>query len=58
MTALFVIKFGSDEIKTVGGVAIWNFQPHMILCLQKIQSAIKFLIFGISPKKVIVYIPS
>ncbi len=45
-TTLFIIKSGSARIKTVGGVAFWNFQPHMVLCLQKFQSAIKFLTFG------------
>ncbi len=29
MTALFIIKFGSDRIKTVGRVAFWNFHPHV-----------------------------
>ncbi len=32
MTALFIIKFGSEQMKTVGGVAFWNLQSHMILC--------------------------
>ncbi len=34
MTALFIIKFGSeasDWIKTVGGVAFGNLEPHMVL---------------------------
>ncbi len=26
MTTLFIIKFGSDRIRTVGGVAFWY--PH------------------------------
>ena len=32
MTAVFIIKFGPYRITTVGGVAFWNFQPHMVLC--------------------------
>ena len=32
MTALFITKFGSDRMKTVGGAAFWNFQLHMVLC--------------------------
>ncbi len=31
MTALFMGKFGSDEMKIVGVTAFWNFQPHMVL---------------------------
>ena len=31
MTAVFIIKFGPDRMKTVGGVAFCNFQPHMVL---------------------------
>ena len=45
MTALIIIKFGSDRIKTVGA-AFWNFQPHMVLWWQKFQTAIKFLNFA------------
>ncbi len=49
MTAVFIINFGPDWMKTVGGVAVCNYQPHMVLCYQKFQSAIKFLNFGRSP---------
>ncbi len=35
MAALFIVKFGSDAIKTVGGVAFWNFQPHIWSCVNK-----------------------
>ncbi len=58
MTALLIIKFGSNQMKTVGGVAFWNFQPHMVLCSQKFQSAIKFLNFCKLPNKATVWIPS
>ena len=27
-----VLKFGWHRIKTVGAVAFWNFQPHVVLC--------------------------
>ncbi len=30
MTALFIIKFGSDRIKTIDGVAFRNIQPHLV----------------------------
>ncbi len=67
MTALFIIKYGSDRIKTVGGVAFWKFRPiWYALCYKKIcsyvkkkyQSAIKFLIFGRSPKKPLSIFPN
>ncbi len=32
MTALLIIKFGSDRIQNVGGVAFWNFHLDMVLC--------------------------
>ncbi len=32
LIALFIIKFGSDRIKSVGGVAFLNRQPHIVLC--------------------------
>ncbi len=32
MTAVFNIKFGPDQMKTVRGVEFGNFQPHMVLC--------------------------
>ncbi len=51
-----LIKFGWHQMKTVGGEEFWNFQPHMVLCSEKFQSAIEFLIFGRLPKKVIAYI--
>ena len=37
MTALFAIMLASDWIKTktVWGVAVWNFQTHMVLREQK-----------------------
>ena len=51
MAALFIIKFGSDRIKTVVGTVFWNFQIIMVLyMLTQFQSAIKFLIFGKSLK--------
>ncbi len=31
MTAVFIITFGLDQMKTVGGVAFCKFQPHMAL---------------------------
>ena len=30
MTNLYIIKFGSDQMKIVGGVAFWNFCSHMV----------------------------
>ena len=32
MTTVFVIKFGPDRMKTVGGVAFCHFQSHMVPC--------------------------
>ncbi len=32
MTALFIMKFDLDRIKTVGGVAFGDVHPHMVLC--------------------------
>ncbi len=29
MDALLIVQFSSDWIKSVGGVGLWNFQPHM-----------------------------
>ncbi len=43
MAALFIMKFGSDQMKTVG-VAFWYFQPHMVLCWQKFPSATIFFL--------------
>ncbi len=55
VVANVLIKFGWHQMKTVGG-AFWNFQPRVVLCWEKFQSVIKFLIFGRLPKKVIAYI--
>ena len=33
MTAIFIVKFGSDWVKTVGGVAFLHFPAaYMVLC--------------------------
>ena len=50
MVAKDLIKFGWHQVKTVGE-AFWNVQPHMVLCWEKVQSPIKFSIFGRSSKK-------
>ncbi len=55
MVANVLIKFGWYQTKIVGGEAFWNFQRHMVLYWQKIQSAIEFLIFARSPKNAIAY---
>ncbi len=51
MVANVLIKFGWYQMKTVGRVAFWNFQPHMILCLQKFQSCLFVLFFWQMAKK-------
>ncbi len=57
MTVLFIIKFGSDRIKTVG-VAFWNPQPCMVLyVLTKFQSALKYLIFWLIAKTFYTFSP-
>ncbi len=59
MVANVLIKLGWHpgwhQMITVGGEAFWNFQPHMVLCWEKIQSAIEFVIFGRSPKMILWY---
>ncbi len=50
MVANVLIKFGWLRMKTVGGVAFWNFQPHMALCWQKFQSAVFFYFWQITKK--------
>ncbi len=51
MIANVLIKTGWDRMKNVGGVAFWHFRPHMILCQQTFQSALKILVFGRSQKR-------
>ena len=54
IAALLIMKFGSDWIKSVGGVAFWNFQPHMVL-LTKISKCHKNFNFWQSAKTFITF---
>ena len=47
MNTLFIIKFGSDRLKTVGRVAFRNLYPHMVLCY-----------FLTDHQKIYLYVPS
>ncbi len=51
MVSNVLITVRPHLIKTVGEVTFGNFLILMVLCSEKIQSAIIFVFFGILPKK-------
>ncbi len=46
MAVLLILKFGSDRIKTVGGVAFWNVQSQYGHVLTKNSKCHKILILA------------